>query len=68
MLLITGGHFGNPTATSVVQTWDRNFEILSSAFHVVAVEKLGQGYTANPLQDDFPERIPFVPNRASETV
>jgi len=53
MLLITGGHFGNPTATSVVQTWDRNFEILSSAFHVVAVEKLGQGYTANPLQDDF---------------
>ncbi|MCO5399719.1 alpha/beta fold hydrolase [Ralstonia soli] len=53
MLLITGGHFGNPTATSVVQTWDRNFDALSTAFHVIAVEKLGQGHTANPLHDDF---------------
>ncbi|MBB1633443.1 alpha/beta fold hydrolase [Cupriavidus sp. UME77] len=53
MLLITGGHFGNPTATSVVQTWDRNFDVLSTAFHVIAVEKLGQGHTENPLHDDF---------------
>jgi len=53
ILFITGGHFGNPTATSIVETWDRNFLPLSRAGRVIAVEKLGQGLTDNPPAQDY---------------
>lgn len=53
LLFITGGHFGNPVATSVVETWDRNFLPLAGVGRVIAVEKLGQGYTDNPAGDDY---------------
>lgn len=53
LLFITGGHFGNPVATSVVETWDRNFLPLSAAARVIAVEKLGQGQTDNPQDGQY---------------
>ncbi|HZR03022.1 MAG TPA: alpha/beta fold hydrolase, partial [Burkholderiales bacterium] len=53
ILFVTGGHFGNPVATSVVETWDRNFLPLSGTGRVIAVEKLGQGHTDNPANDDY---------------
>jgi len=53
ILFVTGGHFGNPIATSVVETWDRNFLPLTRAGRVLAVEKLGQGHTDNPANDDY---------------
>lgn len=53
VMLITGGHFGNPTATSTVETWEHNFPAISRAHRVIAVEKLGQGQTDNPPADDY---------------
>lgn len=53
ILFITGGHFGNPIATSVVETWDRNFLPLSGTGRVIAVEKLGQGHTDNPSDGNY---------------
>lgn len=53
ILFVTGGHFGNPIATSPVESWDRNFSALAARHRVIAVEKLGQGETGNPLNDDY---------------
>lgn len=53
ILLITGGHFGNSTATSPVESWEYNFLPLSQRFRVIAVEKLGQGETDNPRDGDY---------------
>ncbi len=51
LLLITGGNFGAGDVASIVQTWDRNFVDLSQHYRVIAVDKLGQGYTENPARD-----------------
>jgi 2-hydroxy-6-oxo-6-(2'-carboxyphenyl)-hexa-2,4-dienoate hydrolase len=53
IFFITGGHFGNPLSTSIVETWAGNFSPLASRYHVVAVDKVGQGYSDNPLNDDY---------------
>lgn len=53
LLLITGGNFGSSDAASIVETWDRNFLPLSSRSRVVAIDKIGQGYTDNPPHDDY---------------
>lgn len=42
-------HGGDPRATSNLDDWGRYAELLSQNFRVVAVDKLGQGYTDNPL-------------------
>ncbi|MBO9352906.1 alpha/beta fold hydrolase [Bordetella petrii] len=52
LLLVTGGNFGSGDAASIVETWDRNFLSLSKHYRVIAVDKLGQGHTDNPLHDD----------------
>lgn len=52
ILLITGGNFGSPEAASTVETWDRNFLPLSRRYRVIAIDKLGQGHTGNPVVDD----------------
>ena len=33
--------------------WNRNFDALAERFHVVAFDKLGQGHTDNPPNDDY---------------
>jgi 2-hydroxy-6-oxonona-2,4-dienedioate hydrolase len=53
ILLVTGGHFGNATATSPIESWEYNFLPLSRMFRVIAVEKLGQGETDNPQDNDY---------------
>lgn len=53
VVLITGGHFGNPTATSTVETWEHNFLPIAKAHRVIAIEKVGQGQTDNPPDDDY---------------
>ncbi len=53
IFFITGGHFGNPISTSIVETWAGNFPSLARRYNVVAVDKVGQGYSDNPLNDDF---------------
>jgi len=45
LVLIHGGHFGNYYCAD---HWGLNFDELCRSFHVVALDKLGQGFTDNP--------------------
>jgi len=53
ILFITGGHYGNSMGASTVETWDRNFGVLSRQYRVLAVDKLGHGFTDNPRDNDY---------------
>jgi 2-hydroxy-6-oxonona-2,4-dienedioate hydrolase len=49
IVLIHGGEFGSPTSSAATFTaW---FPSLSAHFHVIAVDKLGMGFTDNPRTD-----------------
>jgi pimeloyl-ACP methyl ester carboxylesterase len=52
LVLFHGGEFGYKASSDCADDWDLNFDGLSDWFHVYAVDKLGQGYTDNPLIDD----------------
>lgn len=49
LLLLSGGQFG---ALYSLDTWSLNLPALAGSFHVYALDKLGQGYTDNPRDDD----------------
>lgn len=51
VVLVHGGNFGSAESSGNSWTWSRNFDTLARKFHVVAVDKLGQGYTGNPKRD-----------------
>ena len=51
LILVHGGKFGSKEASGNSWTWSKNFDDLARKFHVVAVDKLGQGYTENPKCD-----------------
>ena len=53
LVLIYGGNFGSPDSASSAIAWDQNFDALSEDFRVVAFDKLGQGHTDNPKNDDY---------------
>ncbi len=54
VLLVHGGNFGSPHACDCAMDWSLNFNGLAEHFHVVAVVKLGQGFTDIPnSQDDY---------------
>ncbi len=53
LVLVFGGNFGSPEAASSAIVWDRNFDTLARDFRVVAFDKLGQGHTGNPPNDDY---------------
>jgi 2-hydroxy-6-oxonona-2,4-dienedioate hydrolase len=48
LVLVHGGHFGS---TYNAYHWSLNFDELAKQFHVYALDKLGQGFTANPASD-----------------
>jgi len=52
LVLFHGGHFGTSDACDSAVDWDLNFDGLARWFRVIAVDKLGQGYTDNPKSDD----------------
>lgn len=52
LVLVHGGSFGSTTGACSAEDWDLNFDGLAEWFRVVAIDKLGQGYTANPKSDD----------------
>jgi pimeloyl-ACP methyl ester carboxylesterase len=52
ILLVYGGNFGGADSASSTYTWNLNFAPLSARFRVVALDKIGQGYTDPPLVDD----------------
>tara|TARA_A100001037_G_C15147001_1_gene636784 strand:- start:2872 stop:3762 length:891 start_codon:yes stop_codon:yes gene_type:complete len=51
MILLHGGNFGSNDAADCSLDWGLNFDGLAQNYHVIAIDKLGQGYTQNPLQD-----------------
>ena len=53
ILSITGGHYGNSMGGSTVETWDRNFSVLGRQYRVLAVDKLGHGFTDNPRDNNY---------------
>lgn len=52
ILFIYGGNFGVGASGSSAYVWDLNFGPLSKNHRVIALDKLGQGYTQNPLRDE----------------
>lgn len=53
LVLIYGGNFGTSDSASSAYTWNQNFAALAKRFRVIAFDKLGQGYTGNPPNDDY---------------
>jgi pimeloyl-ACP methyl ester carboxylesterase len=53
LLLVYGGNFGSPDSASSAHTWQPVIDGLRDRFRVVAPDKLGQGWTDNPLGDDY---------------
>ncbi len=51
LLLVHGSHMGTPDACESALDWEFNFDVLARWFRVVAMDKLGQGYTGNPKSD-----------------
>lgn len=51
LVLFHGGNFGSHDAADCALDWNLNFDTLSQWFHVFAVDKIGQGFTHNPLND-----------------
>lgn len=52
IVFIYGGNFGSDTSAPSARCWDLNFGPLRKRFRVIALDKLGQGYTDNPRQDE----------------
>jgi pimeloyl-ACP methyl ester carboxylesterase len=52
IVFIYGGNFGTADSAPSAHAWNLNFVPLSDRFHVVAFDKIGQGYTGNPLRDE----------------
>jgi 2-hydroxy-6-oxonona-2,4-dienedioate hydrolase len=52
LVLFHGGHFGSHDAADCAEDWSLNFEGLAQWFHVIAVDKIGQGFTDNPKTDE----------------
>jgi pimeloyl-ACP methyl ester carboxylesterase len=52
VLFVYGGNFGGRDSASSAAVWNQNFAPLSAEFRCIAFDKLGQGYTDNPLRDE----------------
>ena len=51
VLLVHGGNFGSGESSGNSWSWSANFDALAKRYHVIALDKLGQGHTANPKKD-----------------
>lgn len=53
IVFIYGGNFGTSESASSAYTWNLNLAPLADRFRVIAFDKLGQGETDNPQNDDY---------------
>jgi pimeloyl-ACP methyl ester carboxylesterase len=54
IVFIYGGNFGSGDSAPSAPAWDLNFVPLSKRYRVIALDKLGQGYTDGPKRaEDF---------------
>ncbi|MEA3026755.1 MAG: 2-hydroxy-6-oxonona-2,4-dienedioate hydrolase [Alphaproteobacteria bacterium] len=51
IVLVHGGAMGDLNAASSLDDWRLNIDGLSQSHRVIAVDRLGQGYTANPSRE-----------------
>ncbi|MBI2918404.1 MAG: alpha/beta hydrolase [Chloroflexi bacterium] len=49
MVLVHGGHFGS---SYNAEDWEHSFPLFAQQFHVYALDKIGQGFTDNPVRDE----------------
>ena len=52
IVFIYGGNFGSAESASSAHVWNLNFVPLAQRFQVIAFDKIGQGFSGNPL-DSF---------------
>ena len=52
LVLFHGGNFGSDDLADCALDWGLNFDGLAERYRVIAIDKIGQGYTANPKTDD----------------
>ena len=52
LVLIHGGQMGDKSGGENAEDWDNNFPVFAERFKVIALDRLGQGYTGNPLRDE----------------
>ena len=52
LVLFHGGAFGHPTAADSAWDWSTNFSSLAEWYQVIAIDKLGQGFTDVPQFDE----------------
>ena len=52
VLLLHGGNFGSPHGADCAADWNLNFDGLAEECRVIAMDKIGQGYTDNPECDE----------------
>ena len=52
IVLVHGGNFGSPHGADCAADWNLNFDGLSAESRVIAVDKIGQGFTDNPKTDE----------------
>ncbi|MGE0733520.1 MAG: alpha/beta fold hydrolase [Alphaproteobacteria bacterium] len=53
IVFIYGGNFGTADSASSAYTWSEQLKGLADRFRVIAFDKIGQGHTDNPLNDDY---------------
>ena len=53
IVFIYGGNFGTSESASSAYTWNLNLAPLATRFRVIAFDKLGQGETDNPRNDEY---------------
>lgn len=56
IVFIYGGNFGTSDSASSSHTWNLNLLPLSRRFRAIAFDKIGQGFTDNPKNDDYTMR------------
>jgi pimeloyl-ACP methyl ester carboxylesterase len=53
IVFVYGGNFGTGDSASSAYTWNLNLLPLAARFRVIAPDKVGQGATDNPKNDDY---------------
>jgi pimeloyl-ACP methyl ester carboxylesterase len=56
LVLVYGGNFGTSDSASSAYTWSLNWRALAERSRVIIPDKLGQGQTDNPKNDDYTMR------------
>jgi 2-hydroxy-6-oxonona-2,4-dienedioate hydrolase len=52
IVFMYGGNFGSSESASSAPVWSLNFLPLSAGFRVIAFDKIGQGFTDNPVRNE----------------